>query len=272
MQRFVIKIHSWLERLFDGQPVPQYEVNATTMNMLENLYKLNQVCDNDAHNLIEDVKQKALEYSYEALRLSTILSTLGLDKSSLSQSGNVSLNNLAKIALILKLKDTSISSYYCGIHHLARDTRSVERMHNMEKRLIDALTIKHRDSIVKSSALKRTLRELTDHAAETEPKLEQRLRETAFLGRKSQEYQKIITELKKANKEVNMDPSLYHSNLVKRAKDLQMLKEELAPLQAKWKSYHSLPADISLAKVKLEEAKQEMVRLEMELERRIGSI
>ena len=60
-----VQIHSWLERIFDGQPVPQYEVNATTINLLEQLYKLNHVSDNDAKCLVDDAKQKALEYSYE---------------------------------------------------------------------------------------------------------------------------------------------------------------------------------------------------------------
>lgn len=45
--------------------MPQYEVNATTINLLQQLYKLNHVSDNDARCLVDDAKQKALEYSYE---------------------------------------------------------------------------------------------------------------------------------------------------------------------------------------------------------------
>ena len=44
------------------------------------------------------------------------------------------------------------------------------------------------------------------------------------------------------------------------SQDLEALNSELAPLKATLDSYHDLPPNVSLARVKIEEAKRELVR------------
>ena len=49
--------------------------------------------------------------SFSAVRLSSILQSVGLSPASLSQSGNVSLRTLASTALTLGIKDATTSRY-----------------------------------------------------------------------------------------------------------------------------------------------------------------
>ncbi|KAL7985736.1 hypothetical protein Chor_013668 [Crotalus horridus] len=62
MEEKVAKVTSWLKKLFGDQPVPLYEVNARTVDILHELAECNESRDGDVRLLIEDTKQKAAEY------------------------------------------------------------------------------------------------------------------------------------------------------------------------------------------------------------------
>nr|KAF6358315.1 HAUS augmin like complex subunit 1 [Pipistrellus kuhlii] len=59
------QVAAWLKKMFGDHPIPQYEVNDRTTEILHHLSERNRVRDRDGHLVIEDLKQKASEYESE---------------------------------------------------------------------------------------------------------------------------------------------------------------------------------------------------------------
>lgn len=66
----------WLKKIYGNQPVPQYEVNARTIDILYELVECNEARDRDVSLLIEDMKQKATEYEAEGEFEAPVLSSI----------------------------------------------------------------------------------------------------------------------------------------------------------------------------------------------------
>ncbi|GCB70869.1 hypothetical protein scyTo_0010871 [Scyliorhinus torazame] len=68
----------------------------------------NETRDRDAMQLIEDVKQKTVEYKSDADYMQDfIMESVGLSTTSFSSNGSSCLKNLVNSSLALDLKDTS---------------------------------------------------------------------------------------------------------------------------------------------------------------------
>ncbi|KAF3829837.1 hypothetical protein GH733_001788, partial [Mirounga leonina] len=69
----IIRVAAWLKKIFGDHPIPQYEVNARTTEILHHLSERNRVRDRDVYLVIEDLKQKASEYESEVNDLTSDL-------------------------------------------------------------------------------------------------------------------------------------------------------------------------------------------------------
>lgn len=61
-------MRAWLERAFAGAPIPQYEINKRTMEILHGLMVKNQERDQEAQIVMEDCQQKTEEYHAEGIQ------------------------------------------------------------------------------------------------------------------------------------------------------------------------------------------------------------
>nr|KAF6358313.1 HAUS augmin like complex subunit 1 [Pipistrellus kuhlii] len=104
------QVAAWLKKMFGDHPIPQYEVNDRTTEILHHLSERNRVRDRDGHLVIEDLKQKASEYESEAKHLQDLLmESVNFSPASLSSIGSRYLNALVDSAVALEVKDTSVS-------------------------------------------------------------------------------------------------------------------------------------------------------------------
>ncbi|ELW69391.1 HAUS augmin-like complex subunit 1 [Tupaia chinensis] len=67
------QVAAWLKKIFGDQPIPQYEVNPRTTEILHHLSERNRERDRDVCLVIEDLKQKASEYESEVNDLTSDL-------------------------------------------------------------------------------------------------------------------------------------------------------------------------------------------------------
>lgn len=58
-------MEAWLEKMFGGQPVPQYEITSRNIDILTTLMHRNKQQDAAAELVAEDLRQKADEYDTE---------------------------------------------------------------------------------------------------------------------------------------------------------------------------------------------------------------
>lgn len=65
-----------MKKVFADHPIPKYEVNPRTTEILHHLSERNRVRDRDVHLVIEDLKQKASEYESEGEINSRVLNEI----------------------------------------------------------------------------------------------------------------------------------------------------------------------------------------------------
>ncbi|KAI8507759.1 HAUS augmin-like complex subunit 1 [Branchiostoma belcheri] len=263
------KVRHWLEQMFGGETVPPYEVNETTITVLYDLACKNQAVDKDTNLLLEDLGQKADEYNAEARRLSRTLQSIGLTPESLTKTGTTALSTLVSTAQTLELKNTSTTSYLLAMKDLSQEALDVEDSRREEQHLSKELLRKTTTAMAHLNAIERDEESLEQREKMTGPDLEKKAQTAVFLQSKAAEYRNSLRQLRGQLEASGVDPTLYHHKLVNQAEELDKKREKIAELRAQLDSYHSLPPDISLARVKIEEAKRELAGLEEEINRKL---
>lgn len=61
------QVRAWLETLFVDEPIPTFEINSKTIEILSGLVDINRKKDQDAKILTEDLAQKKNEYRSEGM-------------------------------------------------------------------------------------------------------------------------------------------------------------------------------------------------------------
>ncbi|XP_078702156.1 HAUS augmin-like complex subunit 1 [Branchiostoma floridae x Branchiostoma belcheri] len=263
------KVRHWLEQMFGGETVPPYEVNETTITVLYDLACKNQAVDKDTKLLLEDLGQKADEYNAEARRLSRTLQFVGLTPESLTKTGTTALSTLVSTAQTLELKNTATTSYLLAMKDLSQEALDVEDSRREEQHLSKELLRKTTTAMAHLNAIERDEESLEQREKMTGPDLEKKAQTAVFLQSKAAEYRNSLRQLRGQLEASGVDPTLYHHKLVNQAEELDKKREKIAELRAQLDSYHSLPPDISLARVKIEEAKRELAGLEEEINRKL---
>lgn len=263
------EVRDWLEKIYCNETIPQYEINERTLEILMKLKQRNEERDGEAQIVIKDYQEKTEEYHAEAERLSAILQIIGLSSTNLSQSGNVSLRALAMAALTLGIKDASITSYFQALTKLATDSLDVEEQRFHDQRTISKLFSRTKEALMKVETLKRSLEQMNEEAKTVGPEMNKKMRQSGFLQNKTKDYSKQMQELKIELEKNGVDPTIYHQNLVKLAEELENIQNKIVPLKSKLDSYRSLPPNISLARVKIEEMRRELATVEAELSKNI---
>ncbi|XP_050007659.1 HAUS augmin-like complex subunit 1 isoform X2 [Alexandromys fortis] len=129
------QVAAWLKKIFGDHPIPQYEVNPRTTEILYHLSERNRVRDRDICLVIEDLKQKANEYESEAKHLQDFLmESVNFSPATLSNTGSRFLNALVDSAVALETKDTSLARDLrkAELHLSAERTKVNSRLENMD--------------------------------------------------------------------------------------------------------------------------------------------
>nr|XP_024653860.1 HAUS augmin-like complex subunit 1 [Macaca nemestrina] len=123
------QVAAWLKKIFGDHPIPQYEVNPRTTEILHHLSERNRVRDRDVYLVVEDLKQKASEYESEAKYLQDLLmESVNFSPANLSSTGSRYLNALVDSSVALETKDTSLAR---------RDVKKAELHQSIERAKVD---------------------------------------------------------------------------------------------------------------------------------------
>ncbi|KAG9471942.1 hypothetical protein GDO78_022079 [Eleutherodactylus coqui] len=259
------KIILWLQSLFGERTMPPYEVNTRTVDLLHQLAEWNEVREKDVTLILEDSKLKSDEIKAEAMHLQELLKeSLGPSYANLSRTGNTYLNQLVDSCMVLELKDSALTSFIPAVNELSADLAKTEasnqemelELRNLRRHLTNAMLLE--------KTLEKDLKKAEDHCSTEQARAEIRLQNHKKLKVKSEEYKYKIQASTDHLKSVGMEDSLTHQSLVAMSETLTELKEESTATKEKLKSYLDLAPNPSLVKVKIEEAKRELVSNGME--------
>ncbi|XP_004422553.1 PREDICTED: HAUS augmin-like complex subunit 1 isoform X2 [Ceratotherium simum simum] len=264
-------VAAWLKKIFGDHPIPQYEVNPRTTEILHHLAERNRVRDSDVYLVIEDLKQKASEYESEAKHLQDLLmESVNFSPANLSNTGSRYLNALVDSAVALETKDTSLASFFPAVNDLTSDLFRTKSKNEEIKLELTKLEKNLTATLVLEKCLREDLKKAELHLSTERAKVDNRLQNMDFLKAKSEEFRFGIRAAEEQLSARGMDASLSHQSLVALSEKLAELKQQTIPLKKKLDSYLDLMPNPSLAQVKIEEAKRELNTIEAELTKRVN--
>lgn len=266
------RVREWLEKLYGKSGVPEYEINSRTISYLFALSKQHEANEKRTELVIQDMEQKTAEYSEEALRLHSILEGLSCSLEQTSPEIQGYVDSLASIASLLNLKDCSDTSYCLALTELSQDmaagaVRMQKVSAEVEKEQEDLRT-----ALLKDANHSRVVSELAEKETTDAPELAKQAKETQFLEQKSEQYSRTIKSLQEELITSGYSDDVSHRALQHLAKEVEGLQREIAPLKDQVTHYQHLPPDLALARLKVEETKQELAKLDTELNRSIDLI
>ncbi|XP_041047428.1 HAUS augmin-like complex subunit 1 isoform X1 [Carcharodon carcharias] len=265
------KVSMWLSKIFGDQQIPFYEVNPWSMDVLYRLMERNETRDRDTMQLIEDVKQKTVEYKSDADYMQDfIMESVGLSSTSLSSNGSSCLKNLVDSSLALDLKDTSQTSFVLAINDLTSDRTAAEN--RSQTLVISDLMKKLTEAIVLEKSLEKDLLTTDSNLIEAKAKAECKKQNADFFIKKMNEWNQLSQSLENDLKQVGFDASLDHQSLVELSERLENVKKEVESLNAKLNSYLNLTPNVYSAKVKIEETKLELNKVDRLLSEKMDDL
>jgi len=266
LQQKHAKVTEWLERVFEDQPIPQYEMNSDTLNDLHMFAVQNQDMDQLVRFHIEDLRKKSEEYQAEGDNLRKLLENIGMPIYALSNAGKSSVKMLADTAVALNIKDCKKSSYVLAIADLKVESAELAEKIEQVKNETEQIARQTEDAINKLKQLELMKESMQQQSASELPVMQKRLKDIEVLSTKSDKYRLQISEYEAQNKNTGYMDNISHEALLQTAEKLAEMKAELKPIRLKLEGYHSLPPDVALAKVKIEEAKRQLEQLENQLQ------
>ncbi|XP_076005801.1 HAUS augmin-like complex subunit 1 [Genypterus blacodes] len=261
------KVNQWLCSVFGDQPVPQFEVNTRTVELLYQLAQVSEARCSDTALLIEDHRQKAAEYQADGAHLQEVL-LQGVDLSwaSLSKPAADYVSALVDNAMVLGVRDTSLSSFIPAVNHLTSELLEAEKSNRRLERELKALRKRLSATLVLRSNLQEDVNK-TKRLQEVEgARAEERLLSMDFVIAKCKELNSRRERAEDQLASRKMDQSLSHQAIVQLSEEVAALKQDIVPLKKKLEPYLDLSPSPSLAQVKVEEAKRELAALDSQLE------
>ncbi|KFU98982.1 HAUS augmin-like complex subunit 1, partial [Tauraco erythrolophus] len=236
------QVTSWLKKIYGNQPIPQYEVNAWTVDFLYELAERSEARDRDVSLLIEDTKREAEEYEAKANYLQSILmESLGLSMSCLSSEGISFLDVLVNSAMTLETKDTSLTSFFCAINDMTSEifaTQSkVSEMERKLKKMMKKLTI----ALTMETQLEADVQKTEEQLQLRKLKADCEFHKMKFLRAKSEDLKIRIKAAEEELLAMGLDQSLTHESLVNLSEEVASLQKEVVVLEKDLEAYQDLP-------------------------------
>lgn len=266
----ITKVNQWLTKIFGDQTPPEYEVNTRTVDILYQLADNSEARCNEVSLVIEDHKQKATEYQSDGCHLQEVLlQGIGLSSGSLAKPASEYLNALEACAMVLKVRDTSLSSFVPAINDLTNELLEAEKRDRQMERELTILRKKLGSSLVLRRTLQEDLKKILKSQEVENAQAEERLLNMDFVKAKSKDLSFRINMAEEQLASRKMDESLTHQAILEVSEKIAKLKQEILPLKKKLESYKDLTPSPSLAIVKIEEVKRELAAIDAELEMKV---
>ncbi|NXA89464.1 HAUS1 protein, partial [Melanocharis versteri] len=232
----------WLKKIYGDVPIPEYEVNERTVDILHEVMECNEERDKDVTLLIEDMKDRATKYEAQAKYWQDILGgDLGLSKGSLSEEATTDLADLVESAMELEVEDTSLTSFYCAINSMTSELFETKSKNQEMELKVKNLTEKLTSAVVLEKQLEEDIKKLKESQAAEKAKAEIRSKNLKFLEDKSKDLKIRIFDAEDELVAAGLDQSLTHEALMKSSEELVAMLKEIEPFKKELASYHDLP-------------------------------
>ncbi|KAL3327197.1 hypothetical protein AABB24_037744 [Solanum stoloniferum] len=264
----ISEVKAWLTSQFDavGKDVPDFEYTPRSIAELHKIATLSLAKTQASAIVANDYRQKAAEYRSQAARIREILESVGLAQESLPSNVVSSAHVLAKVANLLDVRDTELSSFLVAVADLSLRKTAVEEKRAKVQQESKVLLEYTRKAIARLTYLKRTLSQLEDDIAPCEAQMENWKTNLAIMESKERQYLQEYGYYKAVLNRVGYTPEISHGVLVEMAEHKKDLEKKTKPILDTLRSYQDLPPDKALAALAIEDKKRQYAAAEKYLE------
>lgn len=262
------EVKAWLASQFDaaGKDVPEFEYTPTSIAHLHNLAAVSQSKTQAASIVANDFRQKAAEYRSQAARIREILEHVGLAQESLPSNVVGSAQVLARVANLLNIRDTELSSFLVAMGDISLRKSGVEEKRAKVQKESKVLLDYTRKAIARLTYLKRILAQLEEELAHCDGQMENWKTNLAVMVSKEREYNQRYSNYRALLNRVGYTPEISHGVLVEMAEQRKDLEKKTKPILDTLRSYQDLPPDKALASLAIEDKKRQYAAAEKYLE------
>uniref|UniRef100_A0A8C3XGZ2 HAUS augmin like complex subunit 1 n=1 Tax=Cyanoderma ruficeps TaxID=181631 RepID=A0A8C3XGZ2_9PASS len=272
-EKRLIRVTLWLKKIYGDVPIPEYEVNERTVDILHEVMECSEERDKDIMLLIENMKDRTTKYKAETEYWQDILGeSLDLSVGVLSQEAIRDLTDLVESAMELEVEDTSLTSFYGAINHMSSELYKTTLKNKEMELKLKTLTKKLTSALMLEEQLEEDIKKLNESQEAEKAKAEIQSKSLKFLEDKTEDLKIKISDAEDKLVALGLEQSLTHEALMKSSEELAARLKEIEPLKKERESYHDLPLSIPLARVKVEEARKELKALDEELTREIEAL
>eukprot|EP00039_Didymoeca_costata_P010798 m.146284 g.146284 ORF g.146284 m.146284 type:complete len:298 (+) comp14966_c0_seq18:185-1078(+) len=264
-------ISNWLESIFGRDSVPKFKINAESQELLFYAALNFKANEKFAKLLIEDLEGRTQEYNAEALRLNRLLKNFGIDPTKLGKAARSAVKNITRIADTLHVKDLSTTTITRALQHMDSEIYETEKKVLALSESIRRKKLHLEQLQRKVSGFDSVLERLEQELLVDEKKHADRIAKTKFFNQKAADYEAQIALLESKLRDNGYSYDISHSGLLQRAKEQQKLSDRGDELKTSLDKYLSLPPDLSLASVKLWEAKEALAKVDCEIANLAGA-
>ncbi|KAJ2017303.1 hypothetical protein IWW57_001353 [Coemansia sp. S610] len=260
-------LEQWLKQLYAPSQPPLITKDSKTQQQLSQLYLLSQPV-HEAQKLVERVQSEATsEYVALSSHIQTILRTAGVSLGDLSTATTKALADMSAIASDLGLSDMRIESFERAVTEATMAGFKREQQLEAIKTQAAAIGRQTRASQERQARLRLLLEERTAAAPIEEQKTREWLRNADIIAQKSGEYRQRLNETEAETDKLRVhERGLEYAQLSQLNASVCTLSDVVQEKQRMNDGYAALPPDISLAHLKLEEAKLALEQLRIECE------
>ncbi|NWZ63311.1 HAUS1 protein, partial [Acrocephalus arundinaceus] len=206
----------WLKKIYGDVPIPEYEVNERTVDILHEVMECNEERDKDVMLLIEDMKDRATKYEAETEYRQDILEeSLGLPVRSLSLEATTDLTDLVESAMELEVEDTSLTSFYSAINYMSSELYKTKSENEEMELKLKTLMKKLTSALTLEKWLEEDIKKLKESQEAEKAKAESQSKNLKFLEDKSKDIKIRISDAEGELVAMGLDQSLTHEALMK---------------------------------------------------------
>jgi len=271
----------WLAGKYGGEDrILPFEKNAETINYLYELMTLNRQQTMQNKIITEYKLDLSEQYKAEQARLLQMIRVIkemtsaDLDLSATSSGPpsflHQAITSISSVAYSLGIKDSELSSIYYGItSNQEEEFKLTEKCRQQQK-----INQKKKKDLHKSHNAHNQIQKgynLAEEGRETREAMILQQKEEIFMFKnKHDEYVDQLAELKQQVSDSGFHEDIAHSKLVALSAKLENIEQQNFSNSSKLSAYNDLPADFSLAQIKLDEAKWQLNELENELKEAVS--
>ncbi|XP_071547665.1 HAUS augmin-like complex subunit 1 [Panulirus ornatus] len=254
------EVLQWLQEVYGEEQIPPYEKTERSIGILHQLMTASKCSEGNAKVLAEDYAKKAAEYSGEGRQLGKWLEPVKIKTSILSQESQKGLMALASTAQVLDVQIPTSTNIILAMNQLEMDHMQVVNEREQERGRTFRLLEMRKELSRKLDEIRGILQQAEATWSQQQEEYARDIKQEEFIREKKKNYSNDIIQYEAKLSQVGVTENIKHGTLVKQWSELQELEKQMKNLELQLKNY-TLPPDITLAEVKVQEARQELAAI-----------